>query len=435
MTNTIHFDSVSHDAPDLRALTTSACLTRPPGTGRTVTSVTKPLPVRPKLWTTFQRLELSGNGVPCTTRSRSWNARNNSIFQVIHRHLENGSPPEIRTTCCPGIRKGSLNDGMAYSHSIGEVRPERVGPERDAPEGDGPEREDPARGDQLERAGDQLVRVERYPASEKPAEDEPERVDQLIRVEKYQLVMSLDEKGSRSPPRVVKPQKYPAKDDQFERTGEQLVRVKIYPASEKPAEDEPERVEQLLRVEKHQLVMSLDEKGSRSPPRVVKPQKYPMETWNMYYKSIALKVPELHVSPHKMAAFKVPGGSTRSKGTTCPIQRGNKIIIRIILIKKPTQVDKYLRTLRTRRIYTRTVLVTITQNVPDKRTRRSKNHFVSISVSSSLTKVTLECPVLSRGSGLDNNRGRFLFNHYQKWICRVQVSVKSRSRYRRRARF
>ena len=224
MTNTIHSDSVSNDAPDLRALTTSACLTRPPGTGRTVTSVTTPLPVRPKLWTKFQRLELSGNGVPCTPRSRSRNARNNSIFQVIHRHLENGSPPEIRTTCCPGIRKGSLNDGMAYSHSIGEVRPERVGPERDAPEGDGPERED------LER-GDQLVRVERHPASEKPAEDELERVDQP------------------------------------ERAGDQLVRVQRYPASEKPAEDEPERVDQLIRVEKYQLVMSLDKKGSRNPHR------------------------------------------------------------------------------------------------------------------------------------------------------------------------
>ena len=109
----------------------------------------------------------------------------------------------------------------------------------------------------------------------------------------------------------------------------------------------------------------------------------------MYYKSIALKVPELHVSPHKLAAFKVSGGSTRSKGTTCPKQRRN-IIVRIVLIKKTTQVDKYLRKHRTRRIYTRRVLVTITQNVPDKRTRRSKNHFVSISVSSSLTKVTLE---------------------------------------------
>ena len=139
-------------------------------------------------------------------------------------------------------------------------------------------------------------------------------------------------------------------------------------------------------------------------------------------------------SPNITSAGSWPRNSTRSKGTTCPKQRGN-IIVRIVLIKKTTQVDKYLRKHRTRRIYNRTVLVTITQNVPDKRTRRSKNHFVSISVSSSLTKVTLECPVLSRGSGLDNNRGRFLFNHYQKWICRVQVSVKSRSRYRRRARF
>ena len=109
-----------------------------------------------------------------------------------------------------------------------------------------------------------------------------------------------------------------------------------------------------------------------------------------YFKLAALKVSELHVSPHKLAAFKVSGGSTRSKGTTCPKQRRN-IIVRIVLIKKTTQVDKYLRTHRTRRIYTCTVLVTITQNVPDKRTRRSKNHFVSISVSSSLTKLTLEC--------------------------------------------
>ena len=158
MTNTIHSDSVSNDAPDLRALTTSACLTRPPGTGRTVTSVTTPLLLRPKLWTTFQRLELSGNGVPCTTRSGSRNARNNSIFQVIHRHLGNGSPPGTRTTSCPGIRKSSLNDGMAYRHSIGEIKPERVGPERDAPEGDGPKREDPVRGDQLVMSGrNQLV--------------------------------------------------------------------------------------------------------------------------------------------------------------------------------------------------------------------------------------------------------------------------------------
>ena len=95
-------------------------------------------------------------------------------------------------------------------------------------------------------------------------------------------------------------------------------------------------------------------------------------------------------SPNITSAGSWPRNSTRSKGTTCPKQRGN-IIVRIVLIKKPTQVDKYLRTHRTRRIYTRTVLVTITQNVPDKRTRRSKNHFVSISVSSSLTKVTLEC--------------------------------------------
>ena len=167
--------------------------------------------------------------------------------------------------------------------------------------------------------------------------------------------MSLDKKGSRNPHRVVKPQKYPAKDDQSERNGGQLVKVE-------------------------------------------KPRKFPMETWNMYYKSIALKAPELHVSPHKMAAFKVPGESTRSKGTTCPIQRGSTISIRIIMIKKPTQVDKYLRTLRTRRIYTRTVLVTITQNVPDKRTHRSKNHSVSPSVSSPPTKVTLECP--------DNNSQR-----------------------------
>ena len=53
--------------------------------------------------------------------------------------------------------------------------------------------------------------------------------------------------------------------------------------------------------------------------------------------------------------------------------------MKTVMIKKTTQVDKYLSKHRTRRIYTRTVLVTITQNVPDKRTRRSKNHLVALS--------------------------------------------------------
>ena len=128
MTNTIHSDLVSNDAPDLRALTKSTCLTRPSGTGRIVTSVTTPLPLRPKLWTTFLRLELSGNGVPYTPRSRSRTVRNNPISQVTNRHLGNGSPPGTRTTSCPRTRRSSsLNDGMAYRHSIDEIKPERVG--------------------------------------------------------------------------------------------------------------------------------------------------------------------------------------------------------------------------------------------------------------------------------------------------------------------
>ena len=54
-------------------------------------------------------------------------------------------------------------------------------------------------------------------------------------------------------------------------------------------------------------------------------------------------------------------------------------------------MDKYLSKHRTRRIYTRTVPVYINQDAPEKQTRMSKNHFVSIIASSSPTKVTLEC--------------------------------------------
>ena len=134
---------------------------------------------------------------------------------------------------------------MAYRHSTGEVS---VGSE------------DP------ERASVQLARVERHPAVEKPAKDEPERVDQLIRVVKYQLIMSLD-KGSRNPHRVVKPQKYPAVEKPAKDE---------HPAVEKPAKDEPEKGDQLIRVVNYQLIKSLD-KGSKSPHRMVKPQKYSME--------------------------------------------------------------------------------------------------------------------------------------------------------------
>ena len=58
---------------------------------------------------------------------------------------------------------------------------------------------------------------------------------------------------------------------------------------------------------------------------------------------------------------------------------------------KLTQMDKYLRPLKTRRIYTHTVLVTITQTNPDERTHRQKDHSVSPNISSSPTKVTQEC--------------------------------------------
>ena len=105
MTSTTQSDSASRDAPALRALTTSACLTRPSGTGRTVTSVTTPLPTRPKLWTTFQRQELSDN----------------SILQVVHRHVEDGILPETRATCCLGIGKNSLTGEMDYRHSTSEI--------------------------------------------------------------------------------------------------------------------------------------------------------------------------------------------------------------------------------------------------------------------------------------------------------------------------
>ena len=140
--NTIHFDSVSNDAPDLRALTTSACLTRPPGTSRTVTSVTTPLSLRPKLWTKFQGLELSGNMVPCTPGSSSGCARNGPITQVIHRHLRSGTSSRVRATCCQDDGESNLTDEMAYRHFNGKVSPERDDPARDDPEKDDPERDD-----------------------------------------------------------------------------------------------------------------------------------------------------------------------------------------------------------------------------------------------------------------------------------------------------
>ena len=85
---------------------------------------------------------------------------------------------------------------------------------------------------------------------------------------------------------------------------------------------------------------------------------------------------ELHVRPHKMAALKVSGGSTRSpdtnklkirptiEATTCPYNNmGPKPVeyaikhLDILMGKKPTQMNKYLKNHRTRRIYTRVTMV------------------------------------------------------------------------------
>ena len=234
--------------------------------------MTTPLLLRPKLWTTFQRLELSGNGVPCTPRSRSRNARNNSIFQVIHRHLGNGSPPGTRTTRCPGTRKSSLNNGMAYRHSIGEIKPERDGPERDGPEGDGPERDDPVRGDQLSMSGrNQLVmspdeRGYRSPHNLAiPQKDGPERDDQLVMSGRNQLVMSPDEQGYRSPHNLAIPRKIIGKNYYISSKPHE---TQFSLSLGDPEKDGPERNgqdDQLTMSGRNQLSMSPDEQGYIRP--------------------------------------------------------------------------------------------------------------------------------------------------------------------------
>ena len=160
-----------------------------------------------------------------------------------------------------------------------------------------------------------------------------------------------------------------------------------------------------------------------------------MEKLNMYYKSIALKVPELHVNPHKLAAFKVSDGSTRSKGTIAPKQR-NKFKVRSMLRIKLTQVDKYLRPLKTRRIYTHTVLVTITQTNPDERTHRQKNHSVSPSISSSPTKVTLECSDTNTQRSGGNTHETYTFSNiwdtqeteYRHLVMQTKTTGKSQKK-------
>ena len=91
---------------------------------------------------TFQRLELSGNRVPCTPRSRSRSARNGSLSQVIHRHLRNGTSFRVRATCCQDDRESNLTNEMAYRNSKGEISPEKDDPARDDPEKDDPVRDD-----------------------------------------------------------------------------------------------------------------------------------------------------------------------------------------------------------------------------------------------------------------------------------------------------
>ena len=168
-----------------------------------------------------------------------------------------------------------------------------------------------------------MRRANGHPAVEKPALDEPEVADQLIRVVIYQLIVSLG-KGSRSPHRVVKPQKYPEVEKPMKDE---------HPAVKKPAEDEPKKVDQLIRVVNSRLIMSPD-RGSRSPHSVVKPKKK------------RLQVPTIiSCKYHKKKAENTTKNSTKCK------TRGT-------LSFKLTQMDKYLRQTRKRRIYTHTILVT-----------------------------------------------------------------------------
>ena len=123
-----------------------------------------------------------------------------------------------------------------------------------------------------------------------------------------------------------------------------------------------------------------------------------MEKQTMYNKSIALKVAEVHVNPQKSATFKVLDGSrTTSNLVQFPPQlrsnlfpyhtklrtnlfpshtelrasttkRRTKCEARGTLRIKLTQMDKYLRQIRKRRIYTHTILVT--QECLDNRNQR-----------------------------------------------------------------
>ena len=67
---------------------------------------------------------------------------------------------------------------------------------------------------------------------------------------------------------------------------------------------------------------------------------------------------ELQVSQRHLAAINVSGAPQGHKDTHYPKLRGN-LIVRLMLPKKQTQVDKYQKTHRIRRIYTRIVLVTM----------------------------------------------------------------------------
>ena len=112
-----------------------------------------------------------------------------------------------------------------------------------------------------------------------------------------------------------------------------------------------------------------------------------------------------------MAALRVSGGSARSTGTnklnirptyeatTCPYIKGpspientfkpsNKLggeqqytgsFINILLTKKLTQVGNYINNRRTRRIYTRVVLVSKRdQETPDKWAKEEKNNLSAV---------------------------------------------------------
>ena len=329
MTSTTQSDSASSDAPALRALTTSACLTRPSGTGRTVTSVTNPLPTRKKTDTEALRRALKrikdgpGTGrrvtsvtTPLPTRQKLWTTfqrrelSDNPILQVVHKHEEDGLLPETRATCCPGIGKNSPTGEMDYNHSTNEISVGSIEkhPAVEIPAMDGhpavakPALDDPIRGEKYPAV--EKPALEGHPAVAKPALDEP-KVNPAV--EKP----ALDDHPAVEIPAMDETNIYPAVEKPA---------VDDHPAVTKPALDEPKVADQLLRVVTYQLIASLD-KGSRSPHKMVEPQKPELSTASKAEKIELLKLLDSSKQGEEKKWLKI----TQKKKGAMQDQRGNTV--------------------------------------------------------------------------------------------------------------